>query len=148
MTYSSANLRLIRDRNTSQQCQQDRPFEPERISTDTRSATCSSSRAGSYAISSSGPSARHSPLIWRSMHKLETGLVALLDIGGQGHVTSAYAANINAFLIIASFIPQTQSIVGMCFVEAQRQVRVLQDLKPARSLPKLCERVTAEMVDD
>jgi len=55
------------------------------------------------------------------MHKLETGQAALLGIGGQGHVTPAYAADVNAFLIIASFILQTQSIVDMCFLEAQRQ---------------------------
>jgi len=82
------------------------------------------------------------------MHKLETGQAALLGIGGQGHVTPIHAADVNAFLIIASFILQTQSIVDMCFLEAQRQVRVLQDLKPARGLPKPCERATIEMVDD
>jgi hypothetical protein len=81
--------------------------------------------AGSCIMSSSGPSARDSPFIQHSMHKLETGQAVLLAIGDQGQATPAHAADVNAFLVIASLILQTQSIVDMCFFEGQRQVRVL-----------------------
>jgi hypothetical protein len=95
-------------------------------------------------MSSSGPLACDSPSSGIICNKLETGQAALLGIGDQVHAMPAHATDINAF---SSFILQTQLIVNMCFLEGQRQVRVLQDVKPVRSLPKPCERTTVEIVD-
>jgi hypothetical protein len=68
-------------------------------------------------MSYGGPSARDSASIRHPMYRLETGKAALLGIGEQGHAMPAHAADINAFLVIASFILQTQSIADMCFLE-------------------------------
>ena len=91
-----------------------RALVPERISGDT-SATCSGSRGGFCIMSYGGPSACDGLFIGHPMYKLETGKAALLVIGEQGHATPAHAADVSAFLVITSFILQTQSIVDMCF---------------------------------
>jgi hypothetical protein len=92
--------------------------------------------AGSCVISSSSPSARHSPFIRHSAHKLETGQAALLGIDGQGHVTPTHAADVNAFLIIASFILQAQPILDMCFLEAQRISKSLAGPETGKKSPE------------
>jgi hypothetical protein len=82
--------------------------------------------AGSCVISSSSHSA----------HKLETGQAALLGIDGQGHVTPTHAADVNAFLIIASFILQAQPILDMCFLEAQRISKSLAGPETGKKSPE------------
>lgn len=116
MTYSSTSLRLIEI--ATQPNSVGRKNAPVATSHNlwsgylyqreyqaTRGVPLAAVRGASSCIMSYGdPSARDSPSIRYPMYRLETGKAALLGIGEQGHAMPAHAADINAFLVIASFI--------------------------------------------
>jgi hypothetical protein len=70
------------------------------------------------------------------MRKLGIGQAALLSIGDQGHATPAHAADVNAFLVIGSFILQTQSILELVLFRGSKASKSLTGHKTGEKPPE------------